>query len=115
MIAAKWYLRIKPHVPWAFRMAVRRRWAARMRRKYADVWPIDASAARTPPNWPGWPGGKQFGLVLTHDVETGRGLTKIPKVIALEQRYGFQSAFNLVPKGEYSVPPAVREYIQSTG
>ncbi len=45
----------------------------RMRKKYVDVWPIDPMAAKKPEGWKGWPEGKQFALVLTHDVDTQRG------------------------------------------
>ena len=39
-----------------------------------DIWPIDKNAGKPPEGWTGWPDGKKFALVLTHDVETAEGL-----------------------------------------
>jgi peptidoglycan/xylan/chitin deacetylase (PgdA/CDA1 family) len=45
-----------------------------------------------------WPDGKDFALVLTHDVETATGQAHVEAVADLEARYGFQSSFNFVPE-----------------
>ena len=44
-----------------------------------------------------WPNGANFALVLTHDVELGAGHDFVRKVVELEKRYRFRSAFNFVP------------------
>jgi hypothetical protein len=53
-----------------------------------------------PTGWPGWPGGKKFALVLTHDVEGAAGLAKCRQLMELEQSLGFRSSFNFIPEGE---------------
>ncbi|NLD72717.1 MAG: hypothetical protein GX649_08370 [Chloroflexi bacterium] len=43
-----------------------------------------------------WPGGAEFALVLTHDVETAAGMQYVRAVADLDESYGFRSSFNLV-------------------
>ena len=62
-----------------------------------------------PLGWPGWPDGKRFALVLTHDVEGSKGMSRIERLMNLELTHGFRSSFNLVPEGEYRVPVHLRE------
>jgi hypothetical protein len=50
-----------------------------------------------------WPRGRDWALVLTHDVETRRGRDGIANVRAVEARSGVRSSWNLVPK-RYEVP-----------
>ena len=111
----KIYYFLKPVMPWRLRLALRR-WRANSRRiTYGDVWPIDQKAGATPPGWPGWPNGKRFALVLTHDVEGSEGLSRIEQLMHLEQEQGFQSSFNLVPEGEYRVPESLRQTLDRAG
>jgi hypothetical protein len=63
------YYQIKPLVPWFLRLAIRRPWAFRQREQSRDAWPIVSGSERQPEGWPGWPNGKQFAFVLTHDIE----------------------------------------------
>ena len=44
-----------------------------------------------------WPGGKNFTVVLTHDIETTEGQSFVRKVADLEENLGFRSSFNFVP------------------
>ena len=60
---------------------------------------------RPPEAWPGWPDGKRFAFVLTHDVEGQRGLDRVRQLTELEMEFGFRSSFNFIPEGPYSVPP----------
>ncbi len=50
-----------------------------------------------------WPQDKRWVFVITHDVESARGLDRIPRFTELEERYGFRSSFHLVPF-KYQVP-----------
>jgi len=115
MIINNLYYLVKPLLPWRLRTALRRARAARMRRVYGDSWPIDAKAGATPPNWPGWPNGKRFAIVLTHDVEGARGMNRVQRLADLEARYGFRSSFNFVPEGEYRVPDSLRDALDQAG
>ena len=109
------YYRAKPLIPWRLRLALRRFHARQIIRNYADTWPIQESACRKPADWSGWPEGKQFSVVLTHDVERKRGVDRVRELAELEMRLGFRSSFNLVPEGEYSDSSELREWLTSNG
>jgi len=115
MLVNRAYYFLKPVLPWRLRLALRRWRANRRRRAFADVWPIDPRAGRTPPGWPGWPDGKRFALVLTHDVEGSKGVSRVERLMNLEQIHGFSSCFNFVPEGEYRTPEAVRKRLDEAG
>jgi glycosyltransferase involved in cell wall biosynthesis/peptidoglycan/xylan/chitin deacetylase (PgdA/CDA1 family) len=115
MLREHLYYGIKPYLPWRVRMGLRRIAARWKRRSCSRVWPIDESTARPPENWPGWPEGKKFAFVLTHDVEGKAGLEKCETLMAIDRDMGFRSAFNLIPEGEYAVPPSLREAIANRG
>jgi glycosyltransferase involved in cell wall biosynthesis len=68
-----------------------------------------------PENWPGWPTGKKFAFVLTHDVESRTGLGKCRSLMQLEMELGFRSSFNFVPEGSYRVPVELREELTDGG
>jgi glycosyltransferase involved in cell wall biosynthesis len=106
------YYLVKPLLPWRLRMSLRRSRAESRRRSFADVWPVDPRAAAVPPGWPGWPDGKRFALVLTHDVEGKKGYNRVPRLMELEQKFGFRSSFNFVPLGEYRVTPGMLEMLE---
>src|SRR5438093_4259170 len=103
------YYLVKPFLPWSVRVALRRVRANRKRAAFAHVWPINEAAARPPEGWPGWPDGKQFAVVLTHDVEGQLGVDRCRQVMEMEARLGFRSSFNFVPEGEYRVSKELRE------
>ncbi|HVM61583.1 MAG TPA: glycosyltransferase [Verrucomicrobiae bacterium] len=108
MLKNRIYYRVKPYLPWRFRMGLRRLFARLTLRAYQDVWPINRAASPPPRNWPGWPDGKKFAVVLTHDVEGARGISQARQLAALEKKLGFRSSFNFVPEGEASVPADLR-------
>ena len=66
-------------------------------------------------HWLGWPDGKQFALVLTHDVEGKEGLDKCRELMRLEQERGFCSSFNFIPEGDYKVPSELRDELVRNG
>jgi glycosyltransferase involved in cell wall biosynthesis/peptidoglycan/xylan/chitin deacetylase (PgdA/CDA1 family) len=109
------YYFLKPVIPWRLRVEMRRWRANRRRKAFADVWPIDPKAGATPPGWPGWPDGKRFALILTHDVEGSKGVSRVEQLMNLEQKYGFRSCFNFVPEGEYRVSDGIRETLERRG
>ncbi len=96
-------------------MGARRIVAQMQRQRAAETWPINEAAGRVPAGWPGWPDGKKFALVLTHDVEGVNGLAKCRQLMQLEQSLGFRSSFNFIPEGEYSVSPALRGELAKNG
>ena len=78
------------------------------------VWPI-CPALNCPRRLARRPEGKQFALVLTHDVESTLGLGKCDRLIELEKSLGFRSSFNLIPQGEYKVSDALRADFHARG
>ncbi len=96
-------------------MALRRWDVTRKRAACKDEWPIKPGSERPPAGWPGWPDGKQFALVLTHDVEGPEGIAKIRPLIELERSLGFRSSFNLIPEGSYKVSAELRNEILAAG
>ena len=115
MLARRLYYHLKPSIPWGVRMALRRIVARRLRRLHPESWPILESAGRKPEGWPGWPDGKQFAFVLTHDVEGPEGLAAVRSLAELEMKLGFRSCFNFIPESDYSVPSELREWLVSHG
>ena len=115
MISNRLYYRLKPYIPWRVRMAARRFLAQRQRRIHAATWPINEAAGKIPAHWQGWPGGKKFALVLTHDVEGQLGLDKTRELMQLEQALGFRSSFNFIPEGSYRVNCELREELKRNG
>lgn len=111
------YYALKPHVPWRLRMGLRRVVARRLRARHGNSWPIseDPQAGRTPAGWPGWPQGKKFAFVLTHDVEGQKGLDRCRQMAELDLNLGFRSSFNFVPEGEYETPKELRDYLTAHG
>jgi hypothetical protein len=115
MFHRKLYYRVKPFVPWSCRIALRRLHARRIRKDSTSIWPIDPAAGAPPAGWGGWPDGKRFALVLTHDVEGQRGLERCQELMDLNQRLGFRSCFNFVPEGGYATPKKLRDSLTSNG
>jgi len=115
MLIPRFYYALKPYIPWRLRMTMRRISARRIRGRTGEVWPIDETAGKTPEGWPGWPQGKQFAFVLTHDVEGPAGLAKCRQLAQLEQELGFRSCFNFIPEGTYAVDDELRTSLIARG
>jgi glycosyltransferase involved in cell wall biosynthesis len=111
----KFYYALKPFLPWRLRIALRRVAARRILRSSRTTWPTDPATRLAPEGWPGWPGGKKFAVVLTHDVEGPAGLEKCRRLSALEQSHGFRSSFNFIPEGDYRVTPELRAELAAAG
>lgn len=115
MLAKSLYYAVKPLLPRPLRIELRRLRARMIRAVAGGTWPVLETAGRTPEGWPGWPGGKQFAVALTHDVEGSGGLARCPQLVALEARLGFRSAVFFVPEGEYRVPRELRDQLVASG
>ena len=113
-ISNLYYSVLKPLIPRRVQIFLRRLIAERKRRGVEDIWPIDERAGKKPPNWPGWPDGKKFALVLTHDIEKSGGIEKCLPLMEIDKKYGFRSSFNFVPE-DYTVPPGLRKRLTDEG
>lgn len=115
MLLTRLYYRFKPYIPRALRMSLRRRRAGKILARCQGVWPINEAAAAPPAGWPGWPEGKKFAFVLTHDVESPQGLAQVRQLAELEMELGFRSSFNFIPEGPYQVPDDLRAWLTAHG
>jgi hypothetical protein len=115
MIARRLYYQVKPYLPSSLRLVLRRCLAKWKRRSLQGVWPVLESGGRPPNGWWGWPGGKQFAFVLTHDVEGQRGFERVKQLAELELASDFRSSFNFVPEGEYHVSADLRRWLLARG
>ena len=105
---------MKPLIPRKLQIAIRKSIVVRKKSKYSDIWPIDPQACKPPAEWIGWPEGKQFALVLTHDVENDIGQQRCYDLMKLEESFGFRSLFNFVPE-RYGVMPELRASLVQNG
>jgi glycosyltransferase involved in cell wall biosynthesis len=115
MLRNRVYYSLKPLLPRSIRMAVRRWWTVRKRKHVSDIWPIMPGSERPPSGWKGWPNGRKFAFVLSHDVESQEGVDRVRDVMKLEMELGFRSSFNFIPQGSYTVPKELREELTANG
>jgi len=127
------YYNLKRFIPRPLQLSLRRYFIRRKMASCADVWPIDPRAGRPPeygcecePANPAikdsqacactsvWPAGKQFAIVITHDVETKGGLNHCMTLAEADERFGFRASFNFVA-GEYPIPEALRHNLTKRG
>ena len=106
------YYALKPLLPRRLQIAMRRLYAKRQARTEFPRWPIEpllverrrdvlraARARRNGGRMPviaNWPEGRRFAAILTHDVEGSSGVANVRRVIEVERRHGFVSAWNFV-------------------
>jgi len=114
-IRNKLYYGIKPLIPRSLRLGLRSWVTLQKRQLVGNVWPILRGSETAPQDWPGWPNGKQFAFVLTHDVETDRGVCNCPPLMQLEAELGFRSSYNFIPEGDYRVSKQLRDELTSKG
>lgn len=114
-ILLRTYFQVRPTFPRTLRIPLRRLLAKRSIHRFSGHWPINELASREPDWWTGWPGGRKFAFVLTHDVEGKRGLERCRRLAAMEMSLGFRSSFNFVPEGEYETPQPLREFLSAHG
>jgi peptidoglycan/xylan/chitin deacetylase (PgdA/CDA1 family) len=105
---------MKPVIPRRLQILARKWVVQRKRAVCRSVWPIDPGAGALPVHWNGWPGNKQFALVLTHDVEGETGFKRVKTLTTLEERLGFKSSYNFVPK-KYNVDRSTIDWLRSRG
>lgn len=108
------YYRVKPFLPRRLQIALRRARARFKLQTQGDLWPIDEKTATPPKNWQGWPDGKRFAFVMTHDVETDVGRDRCRDLMKIDQEFGIVSSFNFVPE-RYEVPTELRDLLANQG
>lgn len=112
---ARAYYHIKPFVPRGLRWLMRRVRIPGIMKRHSGVWPIDEASCAKPHDWHGWPEGRRFALVFTHDVESQTGVDRTRDLADLEMAYGFRSSFNFIPEGPYGDPVELRGWLRENG
>ena len=113
-ILARAYYQVKPLMSRRLQIMLRSVVAKYKRYAFQSVWPIDPGAGATPAGFSGWPDGRRFSVVLTHDVDTSRGVERCEQLMTLEQELGFRSSFNFVAH-DYHLPADLRETLVARG
>lgn len=129
-LALRTYYRLRPYIPRATQIAMRRAYARRQRRRSFPHWPIEPllvehqqeKLLRQLAAYPGdrlplvnfWPGDHRFAFVLTHDVEGVAGVENIHRLLEVERRHGCVSSWNFCAE-EYPIAEGTFEMIRSAG
>jgi peptidoglycan/xylan/chitin deacetylase (PgdA/CDA1 family) len=125
------YYALRPLVPAALRLQVQRLYFGQWKKLKFPAWPLDVSVENLietalaalmktrrmeamPFIW-FWPDGATCSVALTHDVETGQGLDSCPRLMDMDEAFGFRSIFFLVPERRYSMKPALLDEIRARG
>ena len=125
----KGYYALRPLMPRAVQIRLRQGYAAHVELPDFPAWPAEhclhdlydwlfdlvAGVAGQPvPYLNPWPAGKDYALLLTHDVETALGRDNIEELRAPERERGFRSSWNFVPE-RYDTPDALVRSLQDEG
>ncbi len=120
------YYRVRPLLPRAGQIWMRRQFSRVQARARFPRWPIEtslhdfyavlfghlAAVAGVPVPWLSpWPNGHTWAFVLTHDVETSVGYRHLHLLRDVETEHGYRSSWNFVPR-RYTVDRDVVEELQ---
>jgi hypothetical protein len=123
------YYRIRAALPRAAQIAMRRAFSRLQARSRFPRWPVETALddfhgflftlagelAGEPIPWIApWPAGREWAIVLTHDVETKTGYDAMRPLCDVEAAAGYRSSWNMVP-GRYEVHDEVVEALLRDG
>lgn len=124
------YYAVKPVVPRALQIALRRKYAKRQAQAEFPRWPIEpilversraelraqvsAAGGEAVPTLGLWPEARRFAAILTHDVEGPVGVRNVRKVLEVERRHGFVSSWNFVAEW-YPIEDGLFDHIRAMG
>ena len=129
-LARAGYYRARPLLPRSVQMGMRRSFRRVQSKAQFPRWPIEpalhdlydflfallvAFAERPIPYLGPWPRNWSWALVLTHDVEARSGYESLDDLLELELELGYRSSWNFVPRGSYTVDPAVLRSLTDRG
>ena len=124
------YYRMRPLLPRATQVTLRRVFSRIQRRQAFPRWPVENAlhdlyeqllrfseeVAGEPVPWLSpWPRPFGWAFVLTHDVETQVGYANIDSICEQERALGYRSSWNLVPCRDYAVEPQRVAQLQADG
>lgn len=109
----KTYYKYKKIIPRSTQLLARKMRAEYITSKNKASWPCsDFSPLNL--HGPIWGNGKKFCFVLTHDVDTGKGLGRCRDVMHIEKKLGFRSSFSIVPE-RYAIDDEILKEIKDNG
>src|SRR5208282_2340854 len=62
-----------------------------------------------------WPEGASSCAIMTHDVETAKGVRICPYLMDMEDSFGFKASFQIVPEDRYEVTDDLLDSIRRRG
>ncbi len=128
-IAMRGYYTVRPAMPRAVQIWLRRRFARVQARTAFPRWPVETAvadflalllrqlatvAAEPVPFLDPWPSGRRWALVLTHDVETRVGHDNVHLLAGIERALGLRSSWNFVAR-RYDVDQEVVRALRDDG
>lgn len=123
------YYGLRPLVPRRVQLALRRACVPIQRSRRFPAWPIEPLLVEAQyehlrnrlhrvgerlPFVNFWPNRKRFSFILTHDLESEKGIEAIPRLLEVEQRYGFTSSWNFCAK-QYPIPHGLFDDLRRAG
>ncbi len=120
---------LRPLIPRRLQLALRRAFVPLQRSRVFPAWPIEPVLVegqyehlRSRLKESGgelafvnfWPNGRRFSFILTHDVESEKGIEAIPALLEIERRYGFTSSWNFCAE-EYPIPQGLFDELKAAG
>jgi peptidoglycan/xylan/chitin deacetylase (PgdA/CDA1 family) len=115
-----YYSAVRPIMPLFARHLLQEKWNEKKECRPNFIWDELVELLRkNDAVWQGltsalYPEGCNTAIVLTHDVETQEGYEFIPRIIEIENRYGFRSSWNLVAH-KYSLHRPITDLIVERG
>ncbi len=125
------YYRIRPLLPVAIRRDLQRRGLSGWKRLRFPQWPVDftverihrrllalamraAGVTEVPFVW-FWPDGRRACVMVTHDVESSKGRDYCPRLMDVDDAFGFKSSFQFIPEGRYRVTADLLDQVRGRG
>ena len=130
-IVRSMYYRLRPCLSVSLRKHLQKIYLRKWREIKFPEWPVDCTVDRIqrrllalsmracsidsiPFIW-FWPDGFESCAIITHDVEEARGRDFCARTIDLDEMYGFQSSYQVVPECRYEVPTEYLNMIVNRG
>ncbi len=107
------YYRLRPLIPRRVQIGLRRRFSVIQSRARFPRWPqepglhdlfqamyilVSTTTGTELPWIAPWPSGREWAIVLTHDVESEAGYRNMDRLRGIEMSMGFRSSWNFVPR-----------------
>lgn len=125
------YYLVRPFLPVSIRRHIQKLGLKNSRNYSFPRWPVDSTVDRLleqclkaalraskKPAMPFvwfWPKGYSSAAVITHDVETEKGLRFCSRLMDIDDSFGIKSSFQLVPEQRYAVSERILSKIRDRG